>query len=366
MPAIGSLLRRYWLETAWGLFAATNVAVMLLAPKWETIPFHFVWVSLTLLYGLRVWTLRVTVAVLAGVTLITGGAMVFVVLTGRHERLDELTEVPLMAAMFVAMIWHAQRRQAAMEGVRRAAESEHRLLERAQEFVRDASHELRTPITVATGHAELVKGAVEGQAREDAEVVLDELNRLSRISERLLLLAAAEGPDFLRLAPMQPASLVAEAQKRWVAAAPRRWRVRLEGKGWVGADADRLRIALDAVIENAVNFTATGSQITLVARAENGMAVLEVSDAGEGIPADQLERIFERFARSDVDRSRGRGGTGLGLAIAKAIVEAHGGSISVRSVLGQGSTFALRLPGFRPVASEADQSLSQTGVHTVP
>jgi signal transduction histidine kinase len=366
MSAIGSVLRRYWLEAAWGVFAAANVAVMLLAPRWETIPFHFVWVSLTLLYGLRVWTFRATVAALGGVTLITGGAMLFVVITGRHERLDELSEVPLMAAMFVAMVWHARRRQAGMEDVRRAAESEHRLLERTQEFVRDASHELRTPITVATGHAELVREAVGGQAREDAEVVLDELNRLSRISERLLLLAAAEGPNFLHLTPMRPASLVAEAERRWVAAAPRRWRVRLESEGWVGADEDRLRIALDAVIENAVNFTARGSQITLVARAESGVAVVEVSDAGEGIPRDQLERIFERFARSDSGRSRGRGGTGLGLALAKAIVEAHGGSISVRSVPGRGATFALRLPGFHPESPETDNRSAGTGAGAVP
>jgi two-component system, OmpR family, sensor kinase len=352
MSGIGSTLRRRWLEAAWGLFAAANVAVMLLAPRWETIPFHFVWVSLTLVYGLRVWTLRSTVLVLAGVTLVTGAAMLFVVVSGRHERLDELTEVPLMAAMFVAMVWHAQRRQAAMEEVSRAAEAEHRLFEREREFVRDASHELRTPITVATGHAELVKGAVEGQVREDTEVVLDELERLSRISERLLLLAAAEGPAFLRPAPMRLAPLIAEAEKRWMAAAPRRWNVRIEGDGWLGADEGRLRIAVDALIENAVKFTSVDGEVTLVARAEDGLAVVEVTDTGEGIPAGQLGRIFDRFARSDPGRSRGRGGTGLGLAIAKAIVEAHGGSISVRSVLGEGSTFTLRLPGLRPVAPD--------------
>jgi two-component system OmpR family sensor kinase len=353
MSGIGSTLRRRWLETAWGLFATANVVVMLLAPKWETIPFHFVWVSLTLVYGLRVWTLRSTVLVLAAVTLVTGSSMLFVVLSGRHERLDELAEVPLMAAMFVAMVWHAQRRQAAMEEVRRAAEAEHRLFEREREFVRDASHELRTPITVATGHAELVREAARGQVREDAEVVLDELERLSRISERLLLLAAAEGPGFLRPAPMRLASLIAEAEKRWMAAASRRWSLRIEGDGWLGADESRLRIALDALIENAVNFTAPDGQINLVARAEDGVAVIEVSDTGEGIPMEQLGRIFDRFARSDPGRSRRRGGTGLGLAIAKAIVEAHGGSIEVRSMPGEGSTFTLRLPGFRSVPGPA-------------
>src|SRR4029450_13676045 len=149
---IGSKLRRHWLELAWAVFAMANLAVILLLDHWETIPFHFIWVRLTLLYGLRVWSCRTTATVLAVVMVATGLALAWTVTHGA-ERPDELSEVPLMAAMFVAMVWHARRRQAAMEEVRRLAESEHRLREREQEFVRDASHELRTPITIARGHA---------------------------------------------------------------------------------------------------------------------------------------------------------------------------------------------------------------------
>src|SRR5439155_951690 len=114
--------------------------------------------------------------------------------TRGHERLDELTEVPLMAGMFVAMVWHARRRQAALQEVSRLAENEHRMLERERDFLRDASHELRTPVTVARGHADLIREAAsDDQIARDAEIVLDELARLSRISERLLLLARADG-----------------------------------------------------------------------------------------------------------------------------------------------------------------------------
>src|SRR5213593_3916174 len=116
MSDIGSKLRRHWLEVGWGLFASANLAVILLLDRWETIPFHLIWVSLTLLYGLRVWSVRTTATVLAVVMLTTGLALWWTVTHGA-ERPDELSEVPLMAAMFVAMVWHARRRQAAMEEV---------------------------------------------------------------------------------------------------------------------------------------------------------------------------------------------------------------------------------------------------------
>jgi two-component system OmpR family sensor kinase len=342
---IGSKLRKHWLEVAWALFAAGNLAVILVLDQWETIPFHFIWVSLTILYGVRVWSTRTTATVLAMVMLTTGMALLWTVSHGA-ERPDELTEVPLMAAMFAAMVWHARRRQSAMEETSRLAESERRHREREREFVRDASHELRTPITIARGHAELIRSHGEGQAAADAEVVLDELNRLSRVSERLLILAGAEHPDFLRLAPVQLDELVLDVGRRWSVAAARRWKVDILAEGSVPGDEERLAVALDALVENAVKFTEEGDQIGLVGRSDDGHAVIEISDVGEGIPQDQLDRVFDRFARADSERTRGKGGTGLGLPIARAIIEAHQGSIDVRSQPGSGTTFTVHLPGF--------------------
>jgi signal transduction histidine kinase len=304
-----------------------------------------VWVSLTLLYGFRVWKTGTTWAVLVSVMVVTGAALGWSLVNTPEERWDELTEVPLMAAMFVAMMWHAHRERAAMEQVQRLAESEHRLLERERDFVRDASHELRTPITVARGHAELIREAHQGeQAGRDAEVVLDELSRLSRVSERLLILAAAEHPDFLHREPVVVSEMVESAAKRWAATAPRRWRVDLASDRVVSVDRQRLAIALDALIENAVKFTEAEDRIAIAARANEGTAVIEVSDTGDGISSEQQERIFDRFARVDDARGRQNGGTGLGLAIVKAIVEAHGGTVSVRSRPGQGATFQISLP----------------------
>jgi signal transduction histidine kinase len=345
MSDIGSSLRRHWLEIAWGVFAAANVAVIFLLSQWETVPFHFVWVSLTLLYGYRVWSGRTTTLVLVAVIGATGASLLWSVMQSTTGRPDELTEVPLMAAMFVAMVWHARRRLAAMEEVRRLADAEHRLLERQREFVRDASHELRTPITVARGHAELVRASdLSKQARHDVEVVLDELDRLTRISERLLILAAAEHPGFLRPVPVAMPELVGKAVDRWKPTADRVWEVRVADGQTIVADPDRLESALDALFENALKFTDPGGTISVVAHPDDGRVLIEVADTGEGIPADQLGRIFDRFARADGGRARRTGGTGLGLAIVKAIAEAHGGTVAAASSPGQGSAFQIRLP----------------------
>ncbi len=102
MSDIGSTLRRRWVEVAWGLFAAANVAVILMLSHWETIPFHFIWVSLTLVYGIRLWRLRTTMFLLLVVMAVTGAALAWSITRG-HESPDELAEVPLMAAMFLAM-----------------------------------------------------------------------------------------------------------------------------------------------------------------------------------------------------------------------------------------------------------------------
>lgn len=348
MSDIASTLRRRWVEIAWATFAAANVAVIVMLRDWETIPFHFVWVSLTIVYGFRVWRLRTTMVLLLVVMAVTGAALAWTVARG-NERLDELTEVPLMAAMFVAMVWHAHRRRAAIEETERLAESEHRLLEGQREFVRDASHELRTPITVARGHAELIRDSgVNGQVASDARVVLDELGRLARLSERLLILTAADDPGFLSRAEIDVEPLVVGLMRRWSPTAERAWRVRVTAEGTVRADRERLETALDALMENAVKATDEGRAILVGSRADGHRLLLEVTDEGRGIGAENLHRIFEPFSKIEPDRARKNGGTGLGLSIAKAIVDAHGGSIAVDSEEGHGTTFRISLPGFRP------------------
>ena len=341
-----AFVRSHWLELAWVLFSLTNIAAIVVVPSAETVPFHFVWVSLTLVYGIQLWRVGTTAMVLVAVMVTTGVALTWAV-ENTEAGFDEVAEVPLMAAMFVTVMWHVHRRQAALDEVKRLAEVERRLLERERNLVRDASHELRTPITVARGHAELIRQSQEGQVAEDAAIILDELGHLSRISERLLILAVAERPDFLCRAPVDLRRLIVETARRWSATADRQWRVSAPVEGVLTADEERLQSTLDALIENAVKFTHDDDRIVIVGRHEGATAVIEVSDTGDGIPQQQLTRIFDRFSRLDEGRRRGNGGTGLGLAIVKAIVEAHGGSIAVESELGMGTTFSLFIPGFK-------------------
>jgi signal transduction histidine kinase len=336
-------LRRFWLDLVWVGFALANLVAMALAPEWETVPFHFIWVSLTILYGFRVWGPRVTAGLLTAVVLSTGTLLLYDV--AHHAQLaDELTEVPLMGAMFLAMVWHAQRRRSAMEDLRRVSDANLRLLHRERQFIQGASHELRTPITVALGHAELVERASrEPERAEDARIVVDELQRLRRLADRLLLLATSEDPDFLSRSPVQVEPLLAAILQRW-APVDRRWRLDPSEPAAVVGDADRLGLALDALVENAVKHTGPGDQIRLGVRRDGDRVVITVADSGAGIPADRLQAIFERFARLDEARTRELGGVGLGLTIVNAIVKAHGGTVAVQSTLGGGSSFQLLLP----------------------
>src|SRR5579859_3687953 len=148
-------LRKRDVEILWFAFAGANLATMIAFPSWETIPFHFVWISLTLVYGFRVWELRSTALILGAVFVTTGASIMLDAFAG-IQLWGELFEVPLMSAMFLAMVWHARRRQAAMREVEAVANVRASLLELHERFLHDASHELRTPVTIARGHLELL------------------------------------------------------------------------------------------------------------------------------------------------------------------------------------------------------------------
>ena len=359
--------RERWIDVAWVLFSLANLAAMLLIPSWETVPFHFIWVSLTVLYGFRVWRTRPTLTVLA-VVMLTTGAFIGIDYSRGAQPLDEITEVPLMAAMFVAMVWHARRRLSAMEEVERVSMENLRLLERERRFVQDASHELRTPITVALGHTELIqRRATDPTIVEDVDVIADELARLRRLVDGLLLLAGTEDPQQLHLVPVDVAEIVVDAFRRW-AATPRRWVLSAAEEAIVLADRDRLAVAFDALIENAVQHTREQDTIEVAVRRRDGAAVASFRDTGTGIPDEDLDRIFDRFARADPGRSRHTGGFGLGLSIVRAIVEAHLGTVHVMSRVDVGTTFEIDLPleanadRAHPLANVADRSSERVTV----
>jgi signal transduction histidine kinase len=260
--------------------------------------------------------------------------------------------------VFLAMVWHARRRLAAERSHQLIAARIARILDDQRRFLQDAAHQLRTPITIGLGHAELLAGALpsERQEGEDIAVVIGELIRLRRISERLLIIAAAADPAFLHSEPVALAELVTELVRRWRPAADRRWRIGTLESVTVHADRERLALALDALIENAVRHTSDDDviQLAVTGGAPDGPARLVVTDTGAGIAADQLPFIFDRFRTGDNPRS---GGTGLGLPLVAAVAAAHGGTVNVRSQPGEGSEFELLVPiaderpGLLPIGS---------------
>ena len=341
-----------WVDVGWVAFSVANLVAIIVFSHWETVPFHFIWISLTLLYGFRVWSIRPTLWVLAVVMVTTFTAIGWDVFHGAQS-VDELNEVPLMAAMFGMMVWHAQRRLAAdQERARIGAENE-RMLASQRRFLQDASHQLRTPITIALGHAELLAGGLAGSGRaeeRDISVVVGELVRLRRLSERLLMIAAAEDPDFLRPEPVALDRFTMDVLRKWMPTAKRSWQLGRLDPVVVEADRERLGLAVDALLENAIRHTSDGDviQLSVLSASDGSAARMIITDTGTGIPPAERKHIFERF-RSGAELGDGRR-TGLGLALVQAVARAHGGEALVRSTPGGGSEFELVLPVTAPAA----------------
>jgi len=207
-------------------------------------------------------------------------------------------------------------------------------------FVDDAGHELRTPITIIRGQLETLDENPE-QRRRAIELVTGELDRMSRMVNDLLLLAKAQQPRFLELDLVDVGSLTREVREKVEALGDRRWVVDEVAQGAVVGDRQRLEQAMIQLAQNAAEHTEAGAEIAVGSSVEDGWATLWIRDTGPGIPPEQQERIFERFARSDVRRAEG---AGLGLAIVRAIAEAHHGRADIRSVVGEGSTFFMQVP----------------------
>ncbi len=358
VPASLLVIRRHAPELAWGVFALASTVAMVIWPAWQTIPFYFVWISLAVVYGVRVWELRTTVLVLLLATA-TSAAALTVDVTTQHQDWKMLFKVPLMGMLFLAMVWHARGRVEALRASERHAAELHATLERQERFIHDASHELKTPVTIARGHLELLRD----DANHDVEIALDELRRIDSILGKLLLLATAGQPGFLCLEQIDIESFLEDVFIRWCDVAPRTWRLGSVVSGTVQADPDRLRTALDALLDNAVKYSDEHAAIELRARwGSHGQVVIEVEDEGVGISRDAIGRIFARFGRADSARTRSAGGVGLGLAIVDAIADHHGGRCSVRSGP-DGSVFSLHLPvaTIAPQGSETlDQSLASS------
>ncbi len=218
------------------------------------------------------------------------------------------------------------------------------------EFVSAVSHELRTPLTSIMGYLESVlaeeTGPLNDQQRGELEIVYRNAIRLQDLANDLLTLARLEsGRIEIELRPLNLCGLLGELREELKPAARKRGlELRLECGRGLAVEADELRLhqALGNLIGNAIKFSREDEMVGLRAVGLNGEVLIEVSDRGVGIPADEVPRLKERFYRASTAGEAQ--GTGLGLAITEEIVERHGGRLEVESEVGSGSTFRIRLP----------------------
>jgi two-component system, OmpR family, sensor kinase len=213
-----------------------------------------------------------------------------------------------------------------------------------REFVRDANHELRDPLTIIRGHLELMGVDDDPEERQrTVKIVLDELDRIGRIVGDLQLLAEADQPGFLDLEWIDAELFSHELVTKATALASRRWELDEAAAGTFFADRHRLTEAVMNLAHNAVQHTGGDDTIAIGASLNEDDARIWVRDTGAGISMPDQEIIFNRFTRG-TDAHRRYAGGGLGLALVKAVAEAHGGHVELESRLGEGSTFTIVVP----------------------
>lgn len=263
------------------------------------------------------------------------------------------TEVGRLGASLNTMLGHIE------DAFTRQQMSESQL----RQFLADASHELRTPVTSIRGYAELFRRGAQNRP-EDLALAMrrieDESIRMGVLVDDLLLLARLDQGRPLEDLPVRIGDLATDAAAdAQVVATDRQISVDIESEVVVVGDEQRLRQVVMNLLQNALRHTPTGTSIEMGVHVDGDSVELRITDHGEGIAPEHQAHIFERFYRADPSRTRGSGGSGLGLAIVESIVSAHHGEVHVDSRVGQGTTFIVRLPRAR--ANGTGESSRATG-----
>ncbi len=362
MSATGS--RR---NLAWATAATLAVLVAVLVTLWqypsaELVVFHVVWIGLALI-ALRSPPPRFQSWVLVGFVTVLATVIEIDDVRSGDEGLEVMIELVLDLAAFVALVVLARRHRRALAAEHDAAIAELRRSERQRAFFANASHALRTPITVARGHAELALAETVSPAAElDMKVVLEELDRLTRATERILRLSVVGETDPQRLQPIDVDELVSSTVERWRPTASRTWSA---GTGSAGcrlmADREALTEALDAIIENALAVTDPGGTISIRSEIDGDTVVLSVIDDGHGVDSIEPEQLFDAFQQGPHRSRHSPGGTGLGLSIVRAIARAHGGDAAMHSTPYVGTTVSITLPR-NPGTGQHDALIGQAPI----
>jgi two-component system sensor histidine kinase KdpD len=335
------------------------VAIILRLRNFQTVPFHLVWVSMGFLYGLKVWKPRMTLLALFAVCAVTGEALIVVVLAG-NASWDEVTQVPLMAAMFAAMAWHAHRRQEAMLDAEAALRREQVAVESLKAadqlkntFLQAVSHELRTPLSAILGYALTLR-------RADLDLPMEERGELAeRLAVNAIklerLLSDLLDLDRLERGIMEPRRRTVDVGEliRTVVdqSDPMSNRV-------VSIEVDPVTLALDGpklerivenLLANAAKYSPPESPIRVLVEPSPGGVLIAVEDRGPGVPDEFKGSIFEPFRQGPATSSHAPG-TGIGLSLVTRFAELHGGRAWVEDRPEGGASFRVFLSGPGSVA----------------
>lgn len=312
-----------------------------------------------------IWAQVGTYSLVALGTIVVTGATGYVVAGRLLRPLAELTEAA--ATIDTEDLTQRVRVSEAGNDVAQLAQRFNQMLDRLEEgvaqqrqFLDDAAHELRTPLTIIRGNLELMEVGDAEDVDQTRVLVLDELDRMKRLVDDLLLLARSQRPDFVTPTPIDVKELGDELKDRVHLLGDRDWETHSTVQGAVVGDRQRLQQAVIQLAANAAKFSSPGDRIEVrldwspptapvldqVTRAADRYLVISVRDTGVGIAPDQVERIFERFGRGA--ETGNIEGFGLGLPIVQAIALAHGGAVTLDSQLGAGSTFRLWIPADHP------------------
>jgi signal transduction histidine kinase len=314
------------IAVAFGALTSVCLAFMIVFPAEETIPYHLIYLSVTIVYALAVWPFQRALLLLIFVAATTGVVLVQGALEGLVDW-HETSEAVLMPAIFLGMLWHSQRQIRAQHHIEIIAARQQALLEHERVSLQDTTHAIRTPITVARGHVSLVMDAVDNlKVLEDLAVVVEQLDRIARLAASLLALHELDDSRHVPRIPVDVADLVSDVTHRWASSVEREWQVVTPAGSVAVVDEHRMELSVEALLENAVKFTEPGGRIRVSVERHGPQIVVAVDDSGPGIPLEHRVAVFDRFWKAPAPS--GVDGTGLGLALVRAVAEAHSGTVT--------------------------------------
>lgn len=342
MSVIDSPRAKPVLGALWIGFFAVNSWLMFQLPGKETIPYHLIWVSFALLYGMFTWARVTTWTVFTLISVTTGVPLVDHAVAGVIGW-EECSEIILMGVLALVLIWHVDRQHALQARLVRNRDFERSRASKRESAARFGSHEVRTRLTIARGFTELVRdSATDDLTRHDSDLILCELDKASALATQLLTLVRVQtASPRAHVQMVDLDELLDDVVHRWSSTSDRRWSC-ASRVGNVSGDAERIEAALDCLIENATKFTVVSDLIAVTALLEDDTVKISVRDSGNGIPQGDLCRVTELFQTGST--AGAHAGSGLGLSIAQAIVSERGGTLDVASTVGVGTCVTCSFP----------------------